>query len=499
MSDSPVKRRGLRYALAAVVFVAVVTGAVAAWALTEPTRYIARAQILLTPIAASDHTFDGFSVLRESSEPGSAARTAVVLLSTQQIAEGVRIQLGLDQSAAALLRTVHVTATPGRNVVTVAVTSPSPQRAADIANAFAKQELAVRTAHFQSELQTAIARAKASLRAIPPVQRVLPASRALQDRLGALNSLVGTSDPTLEIGSAATAPTSPARTRSLVWIPVAFGAAMLLVLLMLSAAVLGRRWASHRHAESRRLAESIDARMGELLAEQERVVQAREELRYMEERNVKVEAREHELERRVSAVTARERGLAKRSGELGTRERELEQAADELEKTAGELEKTAAELEVQADELEAQGGELEAREAELEQREREFGEPPRQPLAPVPELAPEPEPAAPTPLPVPVPSPSPRPGPGPAPAPLPQPELPPAAEMPAAEVFHLKVGVRFNLLELEHLVAARSPEFPDRAVEWTSYLFFLREHSDVDGALPETFDYLVEEVFADLL
>ncbi len=497
MSDPPVKRHGLRYALAAVVFVAVVTGAVSAWALTEPTNYVARAQILLTPIAAGDHTFDGFSVLRESGEPGSAARTAAVLLSTQQIAEAVRIQLGLAQSAAAVLRSVHVSATPGRNVVTVAVSSPSPQRAADIANAFAKQEVAVRTAHFQSELQTAIARAKAGLQAIPPVQRVLPAARALQDRLATLNSLVGTSDPTLDIGSAATAPTSPERTRSLVWIPVAFGAAMLLVLLMLSAAVLGRRWASHRHAESRRLAESIDARMGELLAEQERVVQAREELRYMEERHVKVEAREHELERRVSAVTARERGLAKRSGELGTRERELTEAADELEKTAGALETQAGELEAQAGELEAQAEELDAREAELEQREREFGEPPRQPLAPVPALAPEP--AAPTPLPVQVPAPAPRPGPGPAPAPMPQPELPPAAQMPAAEVFHLKVGVHFNLLELEHLVAARSPEFPDRAVEWTSYLFFLREHSDVDGALPETFDYLVEEVFAELL
>ena len=132
-------------------------------------------------------------------------------------------------------------------------------------------------------------------------------------------------------------------------------------------------------------------------------------------------------------------------------------------------------------------GELDSREADLEQREREFGEPPRQPLAPVP----EPEP---TPITVPVPVPVPMPGPGPAPAPLPQPELP-----PAAEVVHLKVGVSFNLLELERLVAARSAEFPDRADEWSSYLFFLREHSDIDGVLPQTFDYLIEEEFAELL
>ena len=466
------KRRGLRYALAAVVFVAVVTGGVAAWALAEPTNYVARAQIVVTPITASDHTFDGFSLLRESFEPGSAARTAAILVSTPQVADGVRIQLGLDQSAASLLQSVRSTAASGRNVVTVAVSGSNPQRAADIANAFAKQALANRTAHFQSELQTAIASARARLQAIPPVQRVLPASRALQARLGALSGLIGTSDPTLEIGSAATAPTAPERTRSLYWIPIAFAAAMLVVLLMLTAAVLGRRWATHRHLESQRLAESIDERMAELLAEQERVVQARAEHRDFEARVREVETRERGLERRVSTVTVREAGLAKRSGELGVRERELEKAAGELE--------------AKASALEAQAGELDSREADLEQREREFGEPPRQPLAPVP----EPEP---TPITVPVPVPVPMPGPGPAPAPMPQPELP-----PAAEVVHLKVGVSFNLLELEHLVAARSAEFPDRADEWSSYLFFLREHSDIDGALPQTFDYLIEDEFAEL-
>ena len=484
MRSSPVKRRGLRYAIAAVVFVAVVTGAVAAWALTAPTRYVARAQVLLTPIAAGDHTFDGFSVLRESSDAGRAARTAALLFATPQVAEGVRVQLGLDQSAASLLKSVKVTAAPGRNLVTVAASAAGPQRAADLANAFAAQAIAARTAHFSSELQTAIARARSRLAAIPPVQRVLPASRALQERLGTLNGLVGTSDPTLEVGSAATAPTTPERTRSLVWIPVAFGASMLLALLVLAAALLSGRRAHSRDAEAKQLAESIDGRMGELLAEQERVVQAREGLSDLEARDRKIVARERELDRRISAVTARELVLAKRAGELGAREREVEQ-------TAGELDRTASELEAQASELDALAGELDARDADLEQREREFALPPRQALASVPAPSPTPAPA-PTPLPVPVP----RPGPGPAPAPMPEPELPPAA---VAEVVQLRVGAGFNLIELEHLVSARGQEFPDRAVEWTSYLFFLRDYSNVDGALPESFDYLIEDVFAELI
>ena len=496
------KRRGLWFALAAVLFVALVTGGVAAWALTAPTRYVARAQILLTPIATGDHTFDGFSVLRDSADPGRAARTAALLIATPQVAEGVRVQLGLDQSAASLLRNVRVIANPGRNLVTVAASAGSGQRAADIANAFAAQAIAIRTAHFQSELQTAIARARSRLAAIPPVQRVLPASRALQERLGTLNGLVGTSDPTLDVGSAATPPASPERTRSLVWIPVAFGGAMLVALFVLAFALLGRRRTSSREAEAKQLSESIDGRMGELLAEQERVVRAREELSGIEERDRKSTERERELERRVSAVTKRESALARRAGELGARDRDLERSSRELEKTAAEhkartteLDAKAAELEAKAEELDALVEELDAREADLEHREREFGAPPRQALASVPEPLAEPEPV-PAPTPIPVPAPAPRPGPGPAPAPMPQPELPPAA---VAEVVHLRTGAGFNLIDLEHLVSARGQEFPDRAVEWPSYLFFLREHADVDGSLPSSFDYLVEDVFAELL
>ncbi|MGZ4382244.1 MAG: hypothetical protein ACXVZ3_12570 [Gaiellaceae bacterium] len=489
------KRRGLRYAIAAVVFVAVVTGAVAAWALTAPTHYVARAQVLLTPVASGDHTFDGFSVLRESADPGRAARTAALLFATPQVADGVRVQLGLDQSAASLLRSVKVTATPGRNLVTVAASAAGPQRAADLANAFTKQAIAARTAHFQSELQTAIARARSRLAAIPPVQRVLPASRALQARLATLNGLLGTSDPTLEVGSAATPPASPERSRSLYWIPVAFGAAMLLALLVLAVALLSGRRTGSRDVEAQKFAETIDTRMSELLAEQERVVQAREELGDLEVRDKRVAARERELDRRVSAVTARELVLGKRAGELGARERELEQTGAALDKTAAELETQAAELEGQAAELDTLAGELDAREADLDQRERELAAPPRQPLVSVPTPAAEPEPA-PAPMPTPLPVPAPRPGPGPAPAPMPEPELPPAA---VAEVVHPRFGAGFNLIELEHLVAVRGREFPDREVEWTSYLFFLRDYSDVDGGLPDTFDYLVEDVFAELI
>jgi hypothetical protein len=56
-----------------------------------------------------------------------------------------------------------------------------------------------------------------------------------------------------------------------------------------------------------------------------------------------------------------------------------------------------------------------------------------------------------------------------------------------------------GLTDLERLVADHGLEHPDRVDEWNSYLFFLRDHADVDGNLPRSFDDLIQDVFAPLL
>jgi cellulose synthase/poly-beta-1,6-N-acetylglucosamine synthase-like glycosyltransferase len=57
----------------------------------------------------------------------------------------------------------------------------------------------------------------------------------------------------------------------------------------------------------------------------------------------------------------------------------------------------------------------------------------------------------------------------------------------------------YTLTCLEFLVQQRSDEFAERADEWRTYLFYLRNYADVDGRLPESFDHLVSEVFEPLL
>jgi capsular polysaccharide biosynthesis protein len=57
----------------------------------------------------------------------------------------------------------------------------------------------------------------------------------------------------------------------------------------------------------------------------------------------------------------------------------------------------------------------------------------------------------------------------------------------------------FNLATLERLVVERGRAHPEQREEWESYLFFLRDFAEPDGALPHTFDGLVEETFRPIL
>jgi hypothetical protein len=57
----------------------------------------------------------------------------------------------------------------------------------------------------------------------------------------------------------------------------------------------------------------------------------------------------------------------------------------------------------------------------------------------------------------------------------------------------------YNLLALERLVDEHGREYPEKAEEWSSYLFFLREHAASDGRVPARFDALIQDTFAELV
>jgi len=58
---------------------------------------------------------------------------------------------------------------------------------------------------------------------------------------------------------------------------------------------------------------------------------------------------------------------------------------------------------------------------------------------------------------------------------------------------------RFTVDELATLMERRADEYPDRIEEWQYYLVSLRNVATSDGRLPDSVEYLVEDVFAPLL
>lgn len=144
-------------------------------------------------------------------------------------------------------------------------------------------------------------------------------------------------------------------------------------------------------------------------------------------------------------------------GELARRE----QIVDQRVASVSARERALA---IHAGKLTARERELEGRATKLEASEHELAARPEAPPAPEPEAAP------------------------PSPPSLPSPE-------PAQPV---RAGA-WNLRELESLVAAETGAGPEQLEEWHTYLFFLREHASHDGALPRTFDGLINDVFAGLV
>jgi capsular polysaccharide biosynthesis protein len=498
---------------------AAAAGVAAGFAFTAAKRYEATATIVVAPVSPSDPTLLGIDVLHDT-QKRTAAATAARLVASPEVAEAVRVRLGVRSTRDELLSHVTAHVAGDSQVVGVTVTDPAPARAAQLANGFVDAFLTARTAGYQSEIQSAVQRVQRDLTALPPNQRLSPQGARLQQRLAELRILVGTTDPTVRHGSQAVAPSAatwPHPVRWTIWgALIGLGAGALLALALGAVAAarredpVGVEEYDPRVSEKivarleQRLAERVDAlaaererlaaREASLAAREREVVAKLAELRaavpaaeparsnsLLLEADQRLAEREAELERRERALREApepapsnslsldaEQRLAEREAELERRERELEErvaAVEERVAALSERERTLARSAAEVRQLESTVREAEAnlarRAHDVTAREAELA------------AAPAPEP--------------PSPAPGPAAA-------PPAVAAPAATG---EPGWR--LAELEHLVEASAAAHPERVPEWQSYLFYLRDYTDADGRVPAQFDWLIEDTFGDLL
>lgn len=516
---------------------AAAAGAVAAYSFTAAKHYEATATLVVSPVAVSDATFLGIDVLRES-QRRAAAETAAALIRSPEVAETARVRLGLRRTASGLLDDVSTDVVGASDAVTVTATDTSPARAAQIANAFVDAFVSSRTAAFQSEVVSAVARLQRRLVAMAPNERVGPAGAQLQRRLADTRALIGMRDPTVSAGSEAVQPSSASWPKPVRWTIYAalagLGAGLLVALALGLPAMLRRReplLAARGDVEpSERLVGRLERRLSDRLdavvAEQKRLA-AREAGLEVREREIagkldelgaaasqpapppaepapapaeaepalvepapvvdtsaleEIERREQMLAKRLDAVAQRERELARRGAALSQAESQLTGKESAAERRDEELAERARTLDAREEELRAAESKVSAERAASAEREAELAErasrlavqPPEPPAAP---------PAAP-------------------PA---RPSQPPpaAAQAPAWPLTDAQPVARgrggWLLEELERLVERESASQPERIDEWRSYLFYLRNYTDSAGRVPAQFDWLIEDTFGDLL
>ena len=135
----------------------------AGFGFTAAKRYEATATLVVQPAAPSDPTLLGIDVLHDTSRR-TAAATAARLIEAPEVAEAVRVRLGLPGSRTSILRAVHAHRDASSDAVDVVASDRDPARAAQLANAFVDAFITRRSAGYQSEIASAVRRIQARLR-----------------------------------------------------------------------------------------------------------------------------------------------------------------------------------------------------------------------------------------------------------------------------------------------------------------------------------------------
>jgi len=297
----------------------------------------------------------------------------------------------------------------------------------------------------QEGIQQETARFQAQVSAVLAKLRASP-NLAAQKRINDLESLQSRPDPTLQTLSAATAPLHAAWPKPKVIIPSAAVAAAVLAGAFLFAPVLWRRRPVPAPVDERR-AREVDERE-RALAEQSQALEQRE----------RVLAEQQALGRRERDIASREQAPPSAEAAPTPDTGRLEERLAAVTAREVVMARTGAQLALRERELDARAEALAEREAELAGREEELAGREQELTGREQELAAMPEPEA-------------------------QPGEPGA----------------WRIEELERLVSDRGPQYPEKIEEWRYYVHFLREQAAPDGTLPASFDYLIDETFAEIL
>jgi len=178
-------------------------------AASGPKRYDASASVLLTSVEPIG-LLPGANNGPINPDQERALNTEVALVKLRSTAASIRQQLGLSLTSDDLLSEISVTPQGTTNLIQITARDADPAQAAGIADAFAKQYVAVRRQLAQDAFAQAAGLAAAQLAALTPSQADGPEGHQLKRTLRQLTITGGTLTGETQLVDRATVPTTPA-------------------------------------------------------------------------------------------------------------------------------------------------------------------------------------------------------------------------------------------------------------------------------------------------
>lgn len=185
---------------------AVTTGIAILYVATATKTYEAEADLLITPVSNDNPVLTSFGLLSSSADPTRDVETASRLVTNIEVATRVKKAINSDHSAQSLLSKVTAEPVAQSNVVAVTASETSPRRAQQLANAFARQAVADRTAQLHRQINQLIPQLR---RAGEPVA----GGTSIADQIAQLEPLRNSPDPTMRVQTTAPLPTEQASPR----------------------------------------------------------------------------------------------------------------------------------------------------------------------------------------------------------------------------------------------------------------------------------------------
>jgi Mrp family chromosome partitioning ATPase/capsular polysaccharide biosynthesis protein len=178
------------------------------YVVTATPNYQASSNLLVTAVPSGGSIPTNLpGLLYQSNDPTRDIQTAATVVDSMTTAEAVKAALHLPQPPATILKKISVQPVSDSNVLAVTANADTAAGAATLANSFAQQTIAVRTAQFRRAVAQQIASLKAETSSTTGASTTSANNASPAQQLTQLQALRNAAVPDMSVSAQATPPT----------------------------------------------------------------------------------------------------------------------------------------------------------------------------------------------------------------------------------------------------------------------------------------------------